>query len=365
MAWLPRSDQVGSLRRPDFLVEAREQFRAGTISREQLEDREDDAIRDALRRQQSTGIEVLTDGEFRRDAWQTGISDAVDGFEATYPKRKARLADGTTTTLEFHTKAIERRLRQLRRITVHEVEFLEANTDAPFKVTMPSPNAVLRGSYQPGVTDKAYPTRDDLRQDLVPIYQAEVAALVSEGVRYIQLDEGFTRYGVPGWREELQAEGLDPDDSLAADIATENAVYDCVNREQVIFGSHLCRGSRTTTRGEGGYDDVAERLFADLHVDRFLLEDDAGQLRPALLRFLPQSKTVVLGLVTSKSPELEDPSELRHQIEQAAQHCSLDQLAVSPQCGFGGSADNDFMPYDQQFSKLEAVANLARRIWAS
>ena len=364
MARLPRSDQVGSLRRPDFLMQAREQLRAGTCSREQLRDREDEAIRDALQRQRDTGIEIVTDGEFRRDAWQTGISDALDGFDSTYPKRESRLTDGTIITLEMHTKAIRRRLRQTRRITAHEVEFLKANTDAPFKVTMPSPNAVIWGSYQEGVTDQAYPTREDLRQDLIPIYQAEVAGLVSEGVQYIQLDEGFTRYGVPHWRENIRSAGLDPDGSLATDIATENAIYDSVDRDRVIFGSHLCRGSRTTARGAGDYDGVAEQVFADLHVDRFLLEDDVGQLEPELLRFLPQSKTVVLGLVTTKSPDLEDPAELRRGIEQAARHCSLDQLAVSPQCGFGGSADNDFMPYEQQFAKLELLASVARKVWA-
>jgi 5-methyltetrahydropteroyltriglutamate--homocysteine methyltransferase len=230
---------------------------------------------------------------------------------------------------------------------------------------MPSPNAVVWGSYEEGSTGKVYPTRDELRQDLIPIYQAEVVALVSEGIRYIQLDEGFTRYGVPGWRESMQSAGLDPDEALATDLATENAIYDSVERNGVIFGSHLCRGSRTTTRGAGSYEDFAERLFAELHVDRFLLEGDAGQLGSyELLRFLPTTKTVVLGLVTTKYPDLEDPDQLRQAIEQAAERCSLEQLAISPQCGFGGSADNDFMSYEQQFVKLEHLANVARTVWA-
>lgn len=365
MAHFPLSDQIGSLRRPDSLMRAREQFRAGTIRREQLRESEDEAIRDALQRQQNTGIQILTDGEFRRDAWQTDISDALDGFEPEYPKRETRLPDGTLVTLEFHTKAVQRRLRQIRPITAHEVEFLKANTDAPVKVTLPSPNSVVWGSYQEGLTDKVYATRDDLRDDLIPIYQAEVAALVSEGVRYIQLDEGFTRYGAHAWRGNVQSAGFDPDEILAIDIATENAIYDSVDREGLIFASHLCRGSRTTARGAGDYDDLAERLFAELHVDRFLLEDDVGQLRPELLRFLPQDKTVVLGLVTTKYPDLEDPDELRQRIDQAARYCSLDQLAISPQCGFGGSADNNFMSYDQQFAKLHTVANVARTVWGS
>jgi 5-methyltetrahydropteroyltriglutamate--homocysteine methyltransferase len=345
-------------------MRARGQFRAGVITRAQLHETEDEAILDALRRQREAGLDIVTDGEFRRDAWQTDISDALDGFAAEYPIRQQRLPDGTTVTLEVHTKGIERRLRQVRRITAHEVDFLKANAGAPFKITLPSPNTVIWGSYQEGLTDKVYATRDALRRDLIPIYQAEVAALLSEGVQYIQLDEGFTRYGAPGWREGMQAMGLDPDQSLAIDIATENAIYDSVERAGVIFGSHLCRGSRTTTRGVGSYDDFAQRLFEDLHVDRFLLEGDAGQLGSyELLRFLPPSKTVVLGLVTSKYPGLENADELRREIERAATRCSLEQLAISPQCGFGGSADNDFMSYDQQFVKLENLSNVARASW--
>jgi 5-methyltetrahydropteroyltriglutamate--homocysteine methyltransferase len=362
---VPRSDQVGSLRRPNFLWQAREQFHAGVITQAQLQETEDSAIRDALQRQRDAGVDIVTDGEYRRDAWQTDISDALDGFVAEYPTRSQRLPDGTTAILELHTKGIERKLRQVRRITAHEAEFMRANANAPFKITLPSPNAVIWGSYQGGLTDKVYSTRDELRQDLIPIYQAEMAALVSEGIQYIQLDEGFTRYGVPGWRENMQSAGLDPDEALATDIATENAIYDSVERDGVILGSHLCRGSRTTTRGAGNYEDFAERLFAGLHVDRFLLEDDAGQLGSyELLKFLPPSKTVVLGLVTTKYPDLEDPDELRRATEQAAEHCSLEQLAISPQCGFGGSADNDFMSYEHQFVKLENLANVARTIWA-
>lgn len=360
----PRSDQVGSLRRPDSLMRAREQFRAGVITRAQLRVTEDEAIRDALQRQRDAGVDIVTDGEYRRDAWQTDIPQALDGFAAEYPTREQRLPDGTIVSLELHTKAIERELRQVRRITAHETDFLRANTDAPFKITMPSPNAVIWGSYQEGLTDKVYATRDELRQNLIPIYQAEVAALVTEGVRYIQFDEGFTRYGAPGWRENMQMAGLDPDEAFATDIATENAIYESVEHDGLIFGSHLCRGSRTTTRGVGNYEDFAERLFAELEVDRFLLEGDAGQLGSyELLKFLPPSKTVVLGLVTTKYPDLEAPDELRREVERAAARCSLEQLAISPQCGFGGSADNDFMSYEQQFVKLENLANVARTVW--
>jgi 5-methyltetrahydropteroyltriglutamate--homocysteine methyltransferase len=360
----PRSDQVGSLRRPDFLMEARREFREGAISREALREQEDAAILGALARQRDAGIEILTDGEYRRDAWQTDISDALDGFVSRYPTREQKLPDGSTVALEVHSKAIERKLKQTRRITGHEVAFMNENSAAPFKITMPSPNIIVWASYQAGITEKAYKTRSELRQDLIPIYQAEVQALISEGVRYIQFDEGFMRYAIPGWRDSLEALGVGAEEAFAEDIATENAIYDSVSHEGVVFASHLCQGSRTAARGEGDYAYLAERLFADLHVERFLLEDDADQLGSyELLRFLPPEKTVVLGLVTSKYPEIESPEEIRRKVDEAAKHCSLDQLAISPQCGFGGSADNNFMTYDQQFLKLDNIARAAQSIW--
>jgi 5-methyltetrahydropteroyltriglutamate--homocysteine methyltransferase len=151
---------------------------------------EDASIADAITRQLESGIEVLTDGEFRRDAWQTDVSDALEGFAAEYPVVRRTLADGTIEAIEMHTKPVEGRLRQ---ITEHEVYFLADHADAPYKITMPSPNMVAWGAYRPGLTDSVYPTRDDLRTDLIPIYQHELEALVADNVDYVQLDEGFIR----------------------------------------------------------------------------------------------------------------------------------------------------------------------------
>jgi 5-methyltetrahydropteroyltriglutamate--homocysteine methyltransferase len=360
----PKADQVGSLTRPDALLGARDKFRRGEIDHASLTSLEDDVILEALARQRDLGMEVLTDGEFRRDAWQTDITYALDGFSPEWPVVWNTLPDGSVVELEMHTKPIVGRLRQVRRITEHESSYLLRHAAGPVKITMPSPHTTAWGSYQPGVSDGAYASREEVFADLVPIYQDEMRALVSEGVSYIQLDEGFTRYGRPEAREAMRGAGDDPEALLARDIEIENACYAAAKGADVVLGSHLCRGSRTASRGDGDYEWLAERLFGELDVDRFLFEYDSeavGGFEP--LRFLPKGKTVVLGLVTSKDPVIEDQDELIRQIERASKFCPVEQLAISPQCGFGGSADNHFMTVEEQWRKLENMVATARRVW--
>ena len=225
---------------------------------------------------------------------------------------------------------------------------------------------VSRGAFLKGTTDNAYSTRHDLLRDLLPIYQSEMRALAAEGVPYVQLDEGFIAYVRPDWREEVRSQGLDPEQELAADIAAENTCWDLLPSDQIVCAIHMCRGSRTTARGSGDYEWLAERLFDQLRVQRFLLEYDSdlvGGFDP--LRFLPKGKTVVLGLVTSKDPRLEDEDDLLRRIDEAARYVSVEQLAISPQCGFGGSADNAFMTPDDQWKKLELLVRVADRVWGS
>jgi 5-methyltetrahydropteroyltriglutamate--homocysteine methyltransferase len=360
----PKADQVGSLTRPDELLAARAEYRLGEIDRSSLSELEDRLIVEALSRQRDLGMEVLTDGEFRRGAWQTDVTYALEGFSPEWPIVRNTLPDGSVVELEMHTKPLVGRLRKLRRITEHESSFLLANGGGPVKLTMPSPHTTAWGSYREGASDNAYATREEVFADLIPIYQDEIGALVGEGVAYIQLDEGFTRYGRPEAREAMKRAGDDPEALLSRDIEVENACYAAAKGADVILGSHLCRGSRTAARGSGDYEWLAERLFGELEVDRFLLEYDSeavGGFEP--LRFLPKGKTAVLGLVTSKDATLEDQDDLIRRIEQAANFCSIEQLALSPQCGFGGSADNHFMTVDQQWSKLENMVAAARRVW--
>lgn len=361
-----RADQIGSLTRPEPLKQARAAFRAGQLDPSALRQVEDEAILDALAHQAQIGIPIVTDGEFRRDAWQTDVSDAVQGFVEQYPVVKRTLPDGQIQELEMHSKAVRDRLRPIRRITANFLPFLQHHTGRPFKVTMPSPAMVSRGAFLKGTTENAYPTRHDLLRDLLPIYQSEMRALAAEGVPYVQLDEGFIAYVRPDWREEVRSQGLDPEQELAADIAAENTCWDLLPSDQIVCAIHMCRGSRTTARGSGDYEWLAERLFDQLRVQRFLLEYDSdlvGGFDP--LRFLPKGKTVVLGLVTSKDPRLEDEDDLLRRIDEAARYVSVEQLAISPQCGFGGSADNAFMTPDQQWKKLELVVRVADRVWGS
>jgi 5-methyltetrahydropteroyltriglutamate--homocysteine methyltransferase len=201
--------------------------------------------------------------------------------------------------------------------------------------------------------------------DLVPIMQGEVADLVAEGVPYIQLDQTIGRFATESAREQIRAQGDDPEEVLTIEIAADNAVLSPAAGKNVITAKHLCRGSRTLTRGDGGYDWLAERLFSTLLVDRFLLEYDSdavGGFEP--LRFIPKGVVAVLGLVTSKYPTLESQDDLMRKIEAASKFCPIDQLALSPQCGFGGSAENNFMSVDEQFRKLENMAEVAERVWS-
>ncbi len=361
-----RVDQIGSLVRPAKLLDAREERKTGKITLAALRLVEDEAVLDVLKMQNDLGLPIFSDGEMRRDAWQTNFSEAVDGFEDTYPIREMIREDGRHVRLQMHTKAIRGKLQQARRLAQIDADFLRKHSPGPFKITMPSPAVISRNSYKVGVTDKAYPDTAELRRDVGAIVQGEMKALVADGASYLQLDEGFTAYADP---DRLKALGPDanPETAMDEDVALENACYDAVRREGLTLAMHLCRGSRASfNRGRGSYDFLAEHLFHKLHVDRFLLEydsDKVGGFEP--LRFMPKGKIAVLGLVSSTSPILEKQDDLLRRIEQASKFCPVEQLAISTQCGFQGSASRDgaHMTSDQQKRKLELIVDTARKVW--
>lgn len=362
-----RVDQIGSLLRPARLLDARDDFRNGRISLNALRAVEDDSVSEVLARQKEAGMTIFTDGEMRRDAWQTVFSQAVSGFEANYPQREFTDAAGKTVKLQMHTKAVTGKLKQERRLAQTDALFLRDHAPGPFKITQPSPAMIARLSWRKGVSDTAYPQREVLLDDVVAIVKDEARALVEDGAAYLQFDEGFTVYGEEGGHEQLRAAGQDPEKALLADIAAENACYDVVRRPGLITAMHLCRGSRAGfARRAGSYEWLAERLFGELHVDRFLLEYDServGSFEP--LRHLPKGKTVVIGLVSSTNPELETRDALMRRIEDAARHCPVDQIAISSQCGFQGSATRDgaHMTYERQWEKLALLARVAQDVW--
>jgi len=359
-----RADQVGSLLRPPELLQARADFAAGKIAAEQLHALEDRAIADALTKQRQIGIDIASDGEMRRGSWLTDMADAVEGFV----REKVMLEwKGPGGGEEASTaNAAGGKLRKIRKLTAHELPFLKKNAGGPFKITLPAPSNFMVASYKPGVTDRFYPTPADLLQDLVAIIRDEIQWLVAEGATYIQFDAPYySHYLDPRQREHMRHAGRDPDRELEDGIAGDNAPFADVPRDRVTLALHVCRGnSRSRWYTEGGYDAIAEKLFQTLDVDRFLLEYDtarSGGFEP--LRLMPRGKTVVLGLVTTKEAALESPDDLRRRIDEAARYVPLENLALSPQCGFASVAAGNLLSMDDQWRKLALVAETARKVW--
>jgi 5-methyltetrahydropteroyltriglutamate--homocysteine methyltransferase len=360
-----RADQVGSLLRPPSLLEARADRAAGRITPQQLRGAEDAAILQVLERQRATGLEILTDGEFRRGAWQTDLAEAVEGFQNEYLPM-AWYGPNAEEAGDSAAHVVGGPLRQTRRITAHETAFLKEHAGGAWKMTLPSAATFSDASFKPGLTDRFYPTRGDLLNALVPIIGAEIRALVDEGAAYVQIDAPrYTYYADERHRARMLANGVDPDRALADGLAADNATLQGVPRERAVLALHLCRGnSRSRWRAEGGYDRIAEQIFAGIDVDRFLLEYDterAGGFEP--LRFVPPGKTVVLGLVTTKQGTLERQDDLLRRIEEASQYLPVERLALSPQCGFASVADGNRLTEDEQWRKLELVVDTARKVW--
>lgn len=359
-----RAEQVGSLLRPPALLEARSAYAAGEIPLEQLRIQEDQAILAALAKQRAIGIHILSDGEMRRASWLTDMADAVEGFVSQKVTLEWKGPGGGVEGSS--AQAAGATLRKLRKLTAHELPLLKHEALSDYKITLPAPSNFVLASYKPGVTNAFYPTPADLLRDLVEIIRDEVRWLVAEGASYIQLDAPFySHYLDPRQRERLRARGFDPDEELKRAIGGDNAALQEVPHGKVTVAMHVCRGNnRSRWYTEGGYDAIAEKLFGALDVDVLLLEydtDRAGGFEP--LRLVPRSKTVVLGLVTTKEPRLESQDELRRRIDEAAKFFPIENLALSPQCGFASIAAGNLLSIDDQWRKLELVVETARKVW--
>lgn len=359
-----RAEHVGSLLRPPELLQARAAHAAGSLSLAELRAAEDRAILEVLEKQRQIGLDVATDGEMRRGSWLTDMADAVEGFVSERVPLEWKGPGGGVEGSTAH--AAGAKLRKLRKMAGHEVPFLKKNSRAPFKVTLPAPSNFMLASYKAGITDKFYATHADLLEDLVGIVRDEVQWLVAEGVQYIQFDAPYySHYFDPQQQERMRQAGLDPNQELEGAIAGDNAAMRGVERGGVTLALHVCRGnSRSRWYTEGGYDAIAERLFGLLQVDRFLLEYDTercGGFEP--LRQVPKGKSVVLGLITTKSPKLESQDELRRRIDEAVKFVPLENLALSPQCGFASTAAGNLLTVDEQWKKLELVVDTARKVW--
>ncbi len=374
MPALYRADQVGSLLRPPEVLQAHTAFREGGISRERLRVIEDAGILAALRLQQEIGVDVLTDGEYRRGGWASDFNDAVEGYVPGPPPVTLawKLGAGepgppvTALGAAAGSFVVGQTLRQTRRMTAHESGFLKQHAAGAFKVTLPAASYVVARGFKPGITDAVYPSRAALLHDVVAIIRAEIQALIAEGVPYIQIDNPhYPDYLDDDKRAQWQALGIDPALALDEDVAADNACLQGLDRAGVTLAMHICRGNgRSAWHTAGGYDRIAEKVFTGIDVDRWLLEYDserAGTFDP--LRVMPRGKTVVLGLVTTKEGRLESRDELLRRIDEAATFISPDNLAISPQCGFASVAEGNLLSWDDQRKKLELVVSAARAAW--
>jgi len=360
-----RADQVGSFLRPPELLEAR---KAGDP--EKLREIEDAAILRILAKQKELGFDVFTDGEFRRSNFMGDFTDAVEGFDFTdgLPRSwNTANAGGSMLGRGRVAGVVVEKLRVVRPLTGHELPFLKKHSPGDIKMTLPSATQFPAISYKAGRTDKAYKDHSALLWEIVEIIKAEMARLAAEGVKYIQIDAPRYSYFMDSkWREWIRTEmKLEPDAWLDESIRADNACFQAARRPGVTLGIHLCRGnSRSHWYAEGGYDSIAEKLFAETDVDRFLLEyDDArsGTFEP--LRFVPKNKMVVLGLISSKRPELESAAQIVARVNEASRYVPLENLALSPQCGFASTLEGNLITEDQQWAKLRLVVETARHIW--
>ena len=376
-----RADHVGSLLRPPELLDARAVHARGEMTLESLRALEDGCILEALAMQRSAGIDVLSDGEYRRGGWSeawassleglmpnegapVGLPVAWQGGEGALPQPPPPQSGAMPSPGRM---VVGERLRLKGRITAHESGFLVKHARAPFKITMPGITMFATTAYKPGLSDRVYPTRMDMCLDLAAMMRNEVQALIAEGVTYIQLDS--LRYVLPladaRLRRQMIEQGEDPQTLLDETIAIDNACFEGIDRSNVTIALHMCRGNlRSAWGASGAYDYVAEKAFGKLNVDRFLLEYDderSGSFEP--LRFVPKGKTVVLGLITSKRPELESIDDLRRRVEEASRYVPFENLAISPQCGFASVVPGNLLSMDDQRRKLELVVEAAHKIW--
>ena len=349
-----RADHIGSLLRPAELLQARR-----SASPEQLRLVEDRHIQRALAKQKELGFEIATDGEFRRRNFMSDFTDAVG--------RSWKAGQSEAAPVSSVTGIVTTKLRQVRPLTGHELPFLKAHSPLPIKMTLPSATQFPAISFKAGTTDKVYRDHSALLWDIVEIMKADLKKLSTDGVKYIQIDAPrYSYYMDPKWRAWIKAElKVEPDAALDEAVKADNACFLAARNNDVTLGIHLCRGNnRSHWYAEGGYDSIAEKLFGTLAVDRFLLEYDderSGTFEP--LRFVPKGKTVVLGLVSSKVPRMEDPDVLAKRIEEASKYVPMENLALSPQCGFASTAEGNLLTEETQWAKLKLVTDTARRVW--
>lgn len=359
-----RADHVGSLLRPPELLDARVRYRRGELSASNLRRIEDAAISEAVKKVESIGMQAITDGEFRREFFHLDFLEKLQGVSVTgniAASSDAQEKVGFTPP----TLSVTGKLRHTQDIQVDDFEFLQAQVANTPKVSIPSPTMVHFRGGRAGINMDAYPDLDEFFEDLAQCYREEIDALYKVGARYIQMDDTNLAYLCDVKMRAAAAErGDDPDELPRTYAALINAVID--NRpDDLVIAVHLCRGNfRSQWFAEGGYEPVAEVLFNDLNVDAYFLEYDderSGDFAP--LRFVPDNKIVVLGIISSKFPELESVADLAKRIDEAANFMPIENMCVSPQCGFSSTSHGNEITEDDQWAKLQLVVDTAREVW--
>jgi 5-methyltetrahydropteroyltriglutamate--homocysteine methyltransferase len=356
-----RSDTVGSLLRPSYLKDARGRHEKGLITHSDFKSIEDRAVDEAVELQKRAGLEVLTDGEMRRYAFFGHLVDAVEGFDKfggwAIPFRNEEGEEVVQPR-----PVVVSKLRRKRPLCAEEFTYLRARTSVPAKTTFVSAQQAA-AYYDKNKSSAAYPKIDGYLADLVDILRDEVEELVRLGCTYIQVDSPqYAALLDPQLREGYRQRGNDPDRLLDLSTEMDNAVIG--NHRGVVFGLHLCRGNNQSRFYASGDYGPITKVFQKTRFQRFLLEYDderSGSFEP--LRQVPEDRTVVLGLVSSKTPNLESKDELKQRIEQASQFIPLERLALSPQCGFASTIEGNLVSAADQEAKLRLVAETAKEVW--
>ena len=362
------ADQVGSFLRPQWLKDARIDFHAGRIDQAKLTEAEDRAILEVIAAQKASGIDVFSDGEFRRTGFQWDFIESVEGYVDTDVPVVTRMWQGPGDQPEQQgtQQAVGAKLKQVRRLTQEQTAFLKEHAPGPIKMTVPTANQFPTLGFKPGLTDKFYASRSELLWEIRGIIKSELLALADEGVSYIQVDAPRYSYFVDRkWRARLADLGEDPDRVFDEAVAVDASCLEGVKRDGVTTALHVCRGNNQSKwYSQGGYEPIAEKLFGGSQVDRLLLEYDterAGAFEP--LRFVRPETVVVLGLVSTKDPVMESQDDLLRRIDEASKFVPVERLALSPQCGFASTLAGNLLTEDQQWRKLELVVETARKVW--
>jgi 5-methyltetrahydropteroyltriglutamate--homocysteine methyltransferase len=353
-----RADHVGSFLRPRSVIEAREHRAAGNIDYSELRAIEDNAIAELVKWEQSLGLKAITDGEFRRYFFHTDFLLQLDGVEEHGGIEKAfQNAAGKDVHFAPPKMVVSGKVKHVKPIQLADYQYLASLVSETPKVSIPSPTMLHFRAGRQGIPEDVYPTMDEFYADVAAAYRAEVDSLAAAGCRYIQMDDTNLAYLCDDThRADAKARGMDPDET-----PRQSAPAD------MIKAVHLCRGNfRSSWAAEGGYEPVAEIMFNELDIDAFFLEYDdprSGDFAP--LRFLPKGKTVVLGLVTTKLGELESKDDVKRRIDEATKFVDIDQLALSPQCGFASTVHGNDISTEQQADKIRLVIEVAEDVWGS